>query len=169
MRDETLPSYQASLDELATTMMDALNAVVTDLITGTSAADLAVSSTYTDDPSLLLGTSDEEETAYAILDVLQGDLTFDAAGGLGSGDRTLSEYASELLSFVVSDYTSAESHLALAETELESISDTMSSLYGVNVDEETERLAELQQLYSLASTLISVVQEMFEQLLASVD
>ncbi|SNY91749.1 flagellar hook-associated protein 1 FlgK [Cohaesibacter sp. ES.047] len=168
MRDETLPAYMTSLDELATTMKEALNLVVPGLVTGSSAADMSVGSSFLSDPASLLGTSDQETTAYALLDALQGDLSFDAAGKLGAGDRTLSEYASELLSFVVNDHTSAGNEMKLAQTELQSITDTMNSFYGVNVDEETERLSELKQLYSLASTLMSVIQEMFDQLLSSV-
>ena len=43
-----------------------------------------------------------------------------------------------------------------------------SSASGVNVDEETQRLSELEELYSLAAQILSMTGEMFDTLLAAV-
>ncbi|MEP1933311.1 MAG: flagellar basal body rod C-terminal domain-containing protein, partial [Roseibium sp.] len=130
--------------------------------------DIAVSDTVQTDPSLLLGDTLPSEVAYELLDILQASVSFDAAGELSAEEMSFTDYANSILSNLVSATTTAETRLELAETELSTISDTISSTYGVNVDEELTRLSELEQLYSIASTLLSVVQEMFDDLLTAV-
>ncbi|PVB61953.1 flagellar hook-associated protein FlgK [Labrenzia sp. 011] len=168
LRDETLPASQEMLDEFATTFIDSLNTVSPDLLTGTGAADIAVSVAVQADPASMLGDTLPSEVAYAMLDALQLDATFDAAGGLSGGEMTFADYANDMLGDIVSKTNTAETRLELAENELTTVADTISSMYGVNVDEELVRLSELEQLYSVASTLLSVVQEMFEDLMAAV-
>nr|WP_319390752.1 flagellar hook-associated protein FlgK [uncultured Cohaesibacter sp.] len=171
LRDETLPEYQSALDEMATTLVSTLNSVTGlsgNLLTGTSASDIAVESTLLDDPTTLLGTGNRATTANNLLDALQGDTTFAAAGNLPAGNRTFAEYATEILSAAVSDAQSATTSLTNAKTDLTAATDAISSAYGVNVDEETARLSELEQLYSLASTILSTLQKMFDDLKAAV-
>ena len=167
LRDETLPAYMDDLDELATTLIETLNAVDGldgDILTGTSALDISVVDSVLDDPTTLLGSDNASTTANNILDALQGDATYDEAGNLASGDRTFTEYATEIISTAVNASNSASDALDVAESALSSAEDAISSAYGVNVDEETARLTELEQLYSLASTILSTLQEMFEDL-----
>ncbi|MEM9631283.1 MAG: flagellar hook-associated protein FlgK [Pseudomonadota bacterium] len=168
LRDETLPAYQDMLDELATTFIDELNAVSPDLLTGSGAADIAVSESVRSDPGQMLGSALPSEVAYDMLDVLQSGANFDSAGNLSGGDMTFTDYANDVLSDLVGKTNSAQTSLETAEGELTIVSDTISSMYGVNVDEELARLSELEQLYSVASTLLSVVQQMFDDLLAAV-
>lgn len=168
LRDETLPAFSEALDELANQLVTTLNTVQPGLLTGTSASDIAVSDSLLSDPTTLLGTANASETANAILDALQGDSSFNAAGVLSAGDRSFTDYVGEIISAAVSASTSASNSLDLSQTELSSIEDTIASIYGVNVDEETERLAELQQLYALASTILSTIQSMFDDLRSAV-
>ncbi|WP_319498440.1 flagellar hook-associated protein FlgK [uncultured Cohaesibacter sp.] len=167
LRDETLPAYMDDLDELATTMIETLNAVDGldgDILTGTGASDIKVVDSVLDDPTTLLGSGNASTTANNILDALQGDATYDEAGNLASGDRTFTEYATEIISTAVTASNSASDALDVAESALSSAEDAISSACGVNVDEETARLTELEQLYSLASTILSTLQEMFDDL-----
>ncbi|MEO9526848.1 flagellar hook-associated protein FlgK [Roseibium sp.] len=168
LRDETLPETLEMLDELATVFVAGMNSVSPGLLTGTGAADIAVSDAVRETPALMLGDTLPSEVAYDMLDVLQSDADFNAAGGHAGGSMTFTEYAGDLLADVVSKATAAATRLELAETELTTVSDTISSTYGVNIDEELVRLSELEQLYSAASTLLSVVQEMFDDLMAAV-
>ena len=171
LRDETLPDYQSALDEMSTTMITTLNGVAGlsgDILTGTSASNIAVETSVKDDPTTLLGTGNGAVTANNLLDALQGDTAFAAAGNMSAGNRTFAEYATEILSTAVSDAQSASSSLTIANTDLTSASDAISSAYGVNVDEETARLSDLKQLYSIASTILSTLQDMFDDLRAAV-
>ncbi|MBN9672039.1 flagellar hook-associated protein FlgK [Roseibium aggregatum] len=168
LRDETLPAYQDMLDELATTFIDSLNAITPGLLTGTGASDIAVSGTVKADPTELLGNTLPSEVAYDLLDALQTGASFDAAGNLAAGDMTFADYANDILADAVVKTNASQTQLEIAESELTTVTDTITSTYGVNVDEELTRLSELEQLYSVASTLLSVVQEMFDDLLEAV-
>ncbi|MCV0424226.1 MAG: flagellar hook-associated protein FlgK [Roseibium sp.] len=168
LRDETLPAYQEALDEFTATFIEGLNSVSTGLLTGTGAADITVSDAVKSDPGSMLGETLPTEVAYDMLDILQNDANFDATGELAGGDMTFTDYANDMLANLVTKTNSAQTLLEIAESELTTVSDTISSMYGVNVDEELTRLSELEQLYSVASTLLSVVQDMFDDLLAAV-
>ncbi len=168
LRDETLTETQDALDELATALISELNAVTPDLLTGTGASDIAVSDAISADPETILGTTDAAAVAQDLLDAVTGDTDFDAAGSIGARTTTFSDYASDILTDAVSKATSAASTLNAQTTALETISDSISSLYGVNVDEETERMSELETLYSASAQLLSTIQEMYDALLAAV-
>lgn len=168
LRDETLPAVQEMLDELASNLIDSMNAIVPDLLTGTDATDIAVNSSVIDSPTEILGTDGDAETATALLDALQNDTDFDAAGDLGERTTSFADYATEILSDVVSKANAASNELDAAETELSTISDTISTTYGVNIDEETARLSELETLYSISSQILSIINDMFEDLIAAV-
>jgi flagellar hook-associated protein 1 FlgK len=168
LRDETLTDMQDMLDELASGLITALNTASPDLLTGTSASDIAVSSSVLEDPSLLASSTGSSTTAEALLEALTADASFDDTGRIKSGSYTFSSYATRILAIAVSDATAASTQLTTATSTLSEISDTMSSLYGVNVDEETARATELEQLYSAAAQVLTVINEMFEDLLAAV-
>lgn len=171
LRDETLPATQEMLDELSGTLISTLNAVIPDLLTGSSASDISVNEDLLADPSALLSGSGgtASETAEALLEALQGDDTsFGSADSLSAREEDFASYATDILSLIVSQSNAADTALELAGTELTTVTDTISSTYGVNVDEETVRLSELEQLYSVSSQILSILKEMFEDLLSAV-
>lgn len=55
-----------------------------------------------------------------------------------------------------------------ASTNLSALETSMASQSGVNIDEETARLSELENLYASAAQILSVVNAMFESLLEAV-
>lgn len=168
LRDETLPAVQSELDELASTMIESLNAIRPDLLSGTDATDIEVGDVLKEDPSELLDATGSV-MALALVDALQSsDTVFDAAGDLGEQSGAFSDYATDILSQVVAAANRSETALENAETELSTVSDTISSLYGVNVDEETARLSELENLYAVSSQILSVIQDMFDDLMAAI-
>jgi flagellar hook-associated protein 1 FlgK len=168
LRDETLPAVQDMLDELATSLIDGLNTIRPDLLTGTDATDISVNTDLIETPSDLLSSTGAAQMATDLLEALQTDTDFDAAGGLGARSTSFADYATDFLSAVVTQTNNASSRLDTVEAELSTISDTVSSTYGVNIDEETARLADLENLYSISSQILSVIQEMFEDLIAAV-
>ncbi|MEJ8472591.1 flagellar hook-associated protein FlgK [Roseibium algae] len=168
LRDETLPASQDMIDELATSLITSLNAVIPDLLTGSDSSDIAVNEDLLANPETLLDIGRPEETVKSMLDALQGDTDFDEAGKLGARTTDFASYASDILSQIVSETNMASSDLEQTQTELRTITDTISSSYGVNVDEEVTRMSELEQLYSVSSQILSIIQEMFDDLLAAV-
>lgn len=112
------------------------------------------------------GSSGDVTQVQAFLDGLGAAQTFSGTPGL-STSVTLSGYASEISSGHLlngsSARTEAESGILLFETlESRRISET-----GVNVDEESQRLLELEQAYAANAQVISTVARMFDDLMAN--
>jgi len=170
LRDEALPEVQESLDALAAGLIDALNAAYedaggTELLTGTDATDISVSDALVDTPSELAVSSVDD--VQGLLDALTGGYAFAAAGGLAAGTRSFADYATAIVGKVATDAASAESQAGTADAALSAAEDAISSATGVNVDEETARLSELEQYYSVAAQIITTLNAMFDALLTA--
>lgn len=154
------------------------------VVTGTGAADIRVSADILADTSLLpTAVLDEDATtagdtaltsgsstlADAFVAALSDDRSFAASGGLGAKTTGFAAYAAAIVSDVASTASTAETGLTTAETVQASIASTVSSETGVNLDEETAKIATYQTLYSAAAQVIQTVDEMFSTLLDVVD
>lgn len=154
------------------------------VVTGTGAADIRVSATLLADTSLLpTAVLDEDATtagdtaltsgsstlADAFVAALSDDRSFAASGDLGAKTTGFASYAAAIVSDVASTAETAETSLTTAETVQSSIAATVSSETGVNLDEETAKIATYQTLYSAAAQVIQTVDEMFSTLLDVVD
>lgn len=153
LRDETLPAVQDSLDALASDLRDALNTTAgSTLLTGSGAVDLQVDGGLIAGPSSLpVDTMDE---AGALADVLRDN---DFAGTAG-----------DIMSDIGVRLDNAEAQATAKETTLSMLTSQFDSQYGVNLDEETARISELENAYSAASQVISAIQSMFDSLLQAV-
>ena len=71
----------------------------------------------------------------------------------------------------MTDFASRASDAEAAETRAEtlatSLSDTIASQSGVNIDEETSKISDYQALYAAAAQIIQAANEMFEALLSA--
>lgn len=155
-----------------------------DLVRATGASDFVVRADILSNNSLLAVSSlDSAATlttgatvvasgsgtiADALLDVFETSHSFDAAGNLGSTKATFAGYAAEVVGAVSTVYAGAESELGTATALQSSITDAIASKSGVNVDEETNLLSELQTQYEAAAQIISIVNELFSTLLEMV-
>lgn len=151
------------------------------LFTGSSAASVSLSSTIADDASALaIGTLSTSTTvgatvltsgsttvADALLAAMTETQSFEAVGGIGSTTVTLGDYAARIVSDFASRASDAEEVETSAETLATSLSDTIASRSGVNIDEETAKLSDYQALYSAAAQVIQAANEMFEALLSA--
>lgn len=153
------------------------------LFTGTSAADIKVSSSLlADSGTLPVGTLSSSVTttgksvlasgSTTVADAMSSALTtktfYDAVGSIGSTTVSLTDYASLVVSALATRYSDAATAESSAETLESSLEDTLSSQSGVNVDEETAKLADYQSLYSAAAQIVQIAKEMFETLLSAV-
>jgi len=129
-----------------------------DLFTGDGAEDLYVRSDISADPSLLSVAS------------LTDDGLSLSAGALSQAmaDSISTESAAALVADVGSWQKAAESNATSKETTLTALTDSFSSNYGVNVDEETARISELESAYQASAQVLAAVQEMFDALLNAV-
>lgn len=152
------------------------------VFTGSSASDIKVSSSLLADSGLLaVGTLDTDTTSAGktvltsgsstVADALNSALTtsssYSAVGSIGTMSGTLTDYASRVVSAFASRASTAEDAETTADTLQSSLSSTIASQSGVNVDEETSKLQDYQTLYSAAAQVIQIAKEMFESLLSA--
>lgn len=160
-RDETLVAAQDELDELAANLIAGVNAVA-DVLEGTDARSISVLSDVVDDPSSVASS------ASALYGALTGTVDFDAAGTIAAGSRTLADYATLIVGKVATAASAASAKLDSAETAQSTLQSEMDSASGVNLDEETAKLSELEQYYAVAAQILTTLNAMFDSLLETV-
>jgi len=153
-----------------------------DLLTGTSASTIRVRSDILDgNARLATATLDTSSTlasgsraltnsssaVQAIADLLSDEQGFAASGGLGATSTSFAGYAARIVAAAATDASTASGTLERRQSAYDVASDALTSETGVNVDEETARLSELEQQYSTAAQLLSVLNDMFDALLAA--
>ncbi|MDR6873672.1 flagellar hook-associated protein 1 FlgK [Bosea sp. BE125] len=155
-----------------------------DLLTGSSAATISVRSDLLATPGLLatsalstaatltVGASvvsvGESSVAEAMNDALSGNHSFIAAGKLKASTTSFADYATGIVSTIATTASSASTALDTGTSARQSLADSLSSQSGVNVDEETARLSELEQQYAMAGQLLEALNNMFDTLLQAV-
>lgn len=141
-----------------------------DLLTGSGATDIAVRADILSTPSrLATGTVSTAATLAA------GDVALTAGSGSPAqamadalASAKISAAAADLVAQVGTSLTQAKADQTAAETTLTTLTDRFSSKYGVNVDEESARITDLENAYSASAQIISAVNEMFQTLLQAV-
>jgi flagellar hook-associated protein 1 FlgK len=155
------------LNDLLTGSNAATIRVRSDILSGTVPFSSAVLDT-TGSPALgdtVLATSSALVTTFA--DALSARYDFGSTGNLHASTTDFAGYAARIVASVATGASTAASRLEAAENAAEAANGAFSSLTGVNIDEETARLSELQQYYSVAAQLLEVLNAMFDALLAA--
>jgi flagellar hook-associated protein 1 FlgK len=101
------------------------------------------------------------------LSALSSPRGFAPAAGL-SGSATLQAFASELSTGHISDRANLETLADRSRTIFDTLENRRYNENGVNVDEESERLLELEQAYAANAQVINVIARMFDELLARI-
>jgi flagellar hook-associated protein 1 FlgK len=151
-----------------------------DLLTGNSASTIAVRgdilsgstafATATLDTGSTLAAGDQALTSSSsfvssIESALEANQSFSASGGLAATTTTLAGYAADIVSSAATTASQASSRLDTVQSDYDSFSDAMSSATGVNVDEETSKMSDLEQQYSVSAQLLEALNAMFQALL----
>ncbi|MEZ2146114.1 flagellar hook-associated protein FlgK [Bradyrhizobium sp. DN5] len=155
-----------------------------DLVTGTSAADIAVNSkilsgtnelqlaTLDSSSSLTVGSSvlssGSATVVNAFYDALTDSRTLASTGGLAATTGSLADYASAIVADVASKASQASTSYTAKETAQSTYASSLASQSGVNLDEESAKLSTLQNKYSAASALIQAINSMYSALLTAV-
>ena len=154
-----------------------------DVVTGTGAANFAVSTSLlngtTSLPTDVLDGSTTLTVGSQVLsagsatvtndfyDALTDSTNFSAAGGLGATTGSFADYASDIVANVANISTQASTTYTAKSTAQSAFQNTLSSETGVNVDEETAKVSALQNKYTAASQLLSVINSMFSALVSA--
>ncbi|HEV2555708.1 MAG TPA: flagellar hook-associated protein FlgK [Bosea sp. (in: a-proteobacteria)] len=152
-----------------------------DLLTGSDASTIAVRSSLLATPGLLATSALSAEDAPAIGDTvvsvgesrigqalaaaLSGDHDFTAAGSLKASSGSFADYAARIIAGVAATAQSSATALETSDSAQQSLADSLSSQSGVNLDEETAKLSELEQQYAVAAQLLETLNTMFDTLL----
>ncbi|MFT8655686.1 MAG: flagellar hook-associated protein FlgK [Acetobacter papayae] len=212
LRDQTYPQMQAQLDSFSYTLMNRFaNAGMALFTNGTTdtttdpsdatadapaglvglSSQLSVSSTYTDDPTLL-ATDGDTTLATTVLSEAFGTSTDDVSGtssvtgtsltapstGLGpdgsqstgyTGSQGLVALATALTADQGATISDASSNLTSATSVQTTLQTQVSNVSGVNVDDEMAKVVTLQNSYTANAKLISSIQTMFEALMSAID
>lgn len=155
-----------------------------DVFTGSSAADISVSSALTADTTLLTVAELSDDAALAAGDsglasgdgaiaealdaALSGSTDIPAAGGLSATSCSLAEYASSVVEDVATRASVAATEAETAGLVADNLATSFSNESGVNLDEETAILAALENQYAACSQILQIIEEMFEVLLDAV-
>ena len=174
-----LQTVSGSVDGTDISSAFGLNDVLTD---SSSAATIAIRSDLLTSPdSLASGTlsstltvgdtavgASDATVAEALSDALTGKTSFSAAGWLGSSNTTFTSYAASIISSVATRADAASDAATNLDATLSTLQSQFSDQSGVNVDNETAKLAELQNAYAASAQILSVLQSMFDSLMNAV-
>jgi len=94
--------------------------------------------------------------------------SFSSAGNISATSKSFADYAALIVSDVSQRYSDAKTNSTTDSTTLSTLQSTFSSESGVNTDEETAHLTELQNMYAASAKVVSIVQTMFQSLLSAV-
>jgi flagellar hook-associated protein 1 FlgK len=152
-----------------------------DLLTGSDASTIAVRSSLLATPGLLATSAlavesspavgdtvvsiGESGVAQALATALSGDQDFAAAGSLKAASGSFADYAARIIAGVAATAQSSATALETSDSAQQSLADSLSSQSGVNLDEETAKLSELEQQYAVAAQLLETLNTMFDTLL----
>ena len=113
------------------------------------------------------GAAGDTTQINAFLSTLEAQHSFDTQAGLGD-QITLAEFASNLISGQQFARVDAEQKLATLQAGVETIATARSGSEGVNVDDELQQLAAIEQAYAANSQVMRTLTEMIDTLLAAV-
>jgi flagellar hook-associated protein 1 FlgK len=144
------------------------------------AAALSVRSDIVSNPTLLSRGALQQDPVTLAYYVSSGDnsvvqqlaakfneqLSFAAAGGLPTTTTTLAGYGAAILSLTSSDYNTVADRLQNETAVTMELEYRASSVSGVNMDEEMGNLVLYQNAYAASARLITVVDELYDTLMA---
>lgn len=114
-----------------------------------------------------VGASDAS-TITSLYNALNDNQSFAAAGWLGSSSTSLSQYATNLIADIATRASDANTTSDTSSSSLATLQSTFSNESGVNTDEQTALITELQNYYAASAKVISTANAMFTDLLNAV-
>ena len=106
--------------------------------------------------------------ADAMADLLNANVTFNAAGNFSAQSNTLTRYMQSIIANSANRAQIAENEADTANTIFNQTKDYLLNKTGVNLDEETAKMVELQTKYQASASVIATIKTMFDALLAAV-
>jgi flagellar hook-associated protein 1 FlgK len=149
---------------------------------GGAATDLAVRPDLLADPGLLsrakldiepgppltssLGGVGDNRGVIELAGALESKVQTVARGGVAAGSYRFADYAADIVAAAATGAAAAKSEAGADRSLAEDLKVRQANVSGVNLDEELSRLMIYQQAYSVSARLVSIVDELFDQLMA---
>ncbi len=113
-------------------------------------------------------TPGDNRGLLALQDALNQPHAFAQAGGLPARTASLTDYAAAFYQDISSRTTAVDFNKNAQNTRLTQAQQSQSRVEGVNLDEELEKMMVLQQAYNAGARLITVAQQLYDELLEAV-
>ncbi|MEO1019495.1 MAG: flagellar basal body rod C-terminal domain-containing protein, partial [Pseudomonadota bacterium] len=112
-----------------------------------------------------LGGAGDNRGALDLAAVMTDETQFVSRGGLPDADFTIGGYAAEITGLLATRADQAKQAQLIDSAIVEDIEVRQSAMSGVNIDEELSKLLQYQQSYSTAARVMSITNELFDELL----
>lgn len=132
------------------------------LATGRLSSDVALA---VGDTGVFVG---DGSLAKEMNDIMTTGVSFSAAGNFAAKTATLDGYADNIMSNLASRALETRTTLETYELLLDQTRNDLQNLTGVNVDEEMTRVIDLEAKFEAAATMISTIQDLFDELINAV-
>jgi flagellar hook-associated protein 1 FlgK len=139
-------------------------AVRSDIVSDLSKVATAKLDVTTPPLTAALGGPGDNRGAQGLADALRADYDVIARGDLGAKSTDLGGYAAEIVANAATEAHQAETRARTDVALSDAVNFRAQSVSTVNLDEELASLMTLQQAYSVAARLISVVDELLSEL-----
>lgn len=113
-------------------------------------------------------TAGGSSTITALLNAFNAKQSFDAAGTFSAQTTTFSSYLNKITADTATRASNADDKMSVAQLLYDQTKDVLQNQSGVNLDEESARLVDLQNKYNSSALMISTIRDLFDQLLNAV-
>jgi flagellar hook-associated protein 1 len=113
------------------------------------------------------GDAADTTQIQAMIEMFEQLVSVDNDTGLGA-NITMGNLAAQMVAGQQSEHARAEVKLKSAKSAAEVVQSSRRSIEGVNIDDEMQRLAMIEQSFTANSKLLTVIMEMYDTLLAAV-
>ncbi len=154
-----------------------------DMFTGDEAAFLGVNSSLRNSPNSLatgalssgvIAPGDavlnrgDGSTSLSMAQVLKENVPFDAAGNFSAQNSTLSRYMEAIIANGATRASLAKTQYETSNAIYSESKEALNNKTGINIDEETAKMLELQNHYEASARMISTIRDMYQALLNAV-
>lgn len=125
-------------------------------------------------PSLTLAPGDrgiesgDGSVASALSNLMQADVSFSAAANFAAQNTSLIKYSDAIISNASSRASIAEDEFDQTDTVYKETRTLLDNKSGVNIDEETAKMIELESKYQASARIITTIRDLFQSLLDAV-
>ncbi|PZP56752.1 MAG: hypothetical protein DI586_02685 [Micavibrio aeruginosavorus] len=154
-----------------------------DMFTGNGASFLNVSANLRNSPNVLATgalnsgaiavgdtvlTRGDGSTSLAMAQILKSNVPFDAAGNFSAQNSTLARYMESIIANGATRASLAKSQYETANAIFSESKEALNNKTGVNIDEETANMLELQNHYEASARMVTTIRDLFQALLNAV-